>query len=50
MRCIHMGLLCVQEDPVKRPTMAAISQMLNSYSITLPLPISTGIFSEWQGK
>ncbi|KAL5730998.1 non-specific serine/threonine protein kinase [Ranunculus cassubicifolius] len=38
MRCIHMALLCVQEDHAKRPTMAAVVLMLNSYSVTLPLP------------
>ncbi|KAG2684222.1 hypothetical protein I3760_10G066900 [Carya illinoinensis] len=38
IRCIHMGLLCVQEDPANRPTMATIALMLNSYSVTLPLP------------
>ena len=38
IRCIHMGLLCVQENPANRPTMATIALMLNSYSVTLPLP------------
>ncbi|EOY28570.1 Cysteine-rich protein, putative isoform 2 [Theobroma cacao] len=38
IRCIHIGLLCVQEDPAERPTMAAIVLMLNSYSITLQAP------------
>jgi len=34
-----MGLLCVQEDPTNRPTMATIVLMLNNYSaVTLPLP------------
>jgi len=33
-----MGLLCVQEDPTNRPTMATIVLMLNSHSVTLPLP------------
>ena len=33
-----MGLLCVQENPANRPTMATIALMLNSYSVTLPLP------------
>ncbi|PON88141.1 Cysteine rich receptor like kinase [Trema orientale] len=37
-RCIHMGLLCVQENPEMRPTMATIVLMLNSYSVTLPVP------------
>ncbi|MBA0748663.1 hypothetical protein Gogos_002655 [Gossypium gossypioides] len=38
IRCIQMGLLCVQEDPVDRPTMATIVLLLNSYSVTLPVP------------
>ncbi|XVF27804.1 hypothetical protein REPUB_Repub14bG0140300 [Reevesia pubescens] len=38
IRCIHIGLLCVQEDPAERPTMAAIVLMLNSYSVTLQAP------------
>ncbi|XP_062087492.1 cysteine-rich receptor-like protein kinase 44 [Humulus lupulus] len=38
IRCIHMGLLCVQENPVHRPTMATIVLMLNSYSAILPPP------------
>jgi hypothetical protein len=38
VRCIQMGLLCVQEEPANRPTMATIVLMLNSYSVTLPLP------------
>ncbi|KAJ0082278.1 hypothetical protein Patl1_11007 [Pistacia atlantica] len=36
IKCIHMGLLCVQEDPTDRPTMATIVIMLDSYSVTLP--------------
>ena len=38
IRCIHMGLLCVQENPAVRPTMPTIVLMLNSYSVTLALP------------
>ncbi|GMN49786.1 hypothetical protein TIFTF001_018957 [Ficus carica] len=38
MRCIHMGLLCVQENPALRPTMATIVMMLNRYWVTLPAP------------
>ncbi|KAL6333586.1 hypothetical protein AAG906_028771 [Vitis piasezkii] len=36
MRCIHIGLLCVQENEADRPTMASIVLMLNSYSLSLP--------------
>ncbi|XP_024022761.1 cysteine-rich receptor-like protein kinase 10 isoform X1 [Morus notabilis] len=44
MRCIHMGLLCVQENPALRPTMATIVLMLNSYSVTLPAPQQPAFF------
>ncbi|KAM7490247.1 hypothetical protein LguiA_033168 [Lonicera macranthoides] len=38
MRCIQMGLLCVQEDVDSRPSMAAIVLMLSSYNVSFPLP------------
>ncbi|KAF3777378.1 putative cysteine-rich receptor-like protein kinase 33 [Nymphaea thermarum] len=38
VRCIHIGLLCVQEDATRRPTMSSIVLMLNSSSLTLPTP------------
>ncbi|KAM3281194.1 cysteine-rich receptor-like protein kinase 44 [Capsicum chacoense] len=38
MRCIHIALLCVQENIADRPTMAAVVLMLSSLSLTLPLP------------
>ncbi|KAL5579026.1 hypothetical protein UlMin_011468 [Ulmus minor] len=38
IRCIHIALLCVQEDLEERPTMTRIVLMLNSYSVTLPPP------------
>ena len=38
LRCIHIGLLCVQEDPVDRPTMSSVVVMLASDSIKLPQP------------
>jgi hypothetical protein len=38
IRCIHIALLCVEEDPADRPTMASIVLMLNSLSIALPSP------------
>ncbi|KAK2665357.1 hypothetical protein Ddye_003931 [Dipteronia dyeriana] len=36
-RCIHIGLLCVQEDPADRPMMVATVLMFNSFSVMLPL-------------
>ncbi|KAJ9690093.1 hypothetical protein PVL29_012645 [Vitis rotundifolia] len=44
MRCIHIGLLCVQENVADRPTMASIVLMLSSNSLTLPLPSQPGFF------
>ncbi|XVE51180.1 hypothetical protein DITRI_Ditri02bG0018700 [Diplodiscus trichospermus] len=38
MGCIHIGLLCVQENAAKRLNMASVVLMLNSKSITLALP------------
>ena len=38
MKCIHIGLLCVQENMVKRPTMASVDLMLNNDSMTLSVP------------
>jgi hypothetical protein len=37
-RCIHIGLLCVQEDIDVRPTMSSVLLMLNSTSFPLPEP------------
>lgn len=38
LRCIQIGLLCVQDDPQLRPSMAAVIHMLNSRSMTLAQP------------
>ncbi|RZC09933.1 cysteine-rich receptor-like protein kinase 10 [Glycine soja] len=38
IRCIHIGLLCVQEDAVDRPTMSTVVVMLASDTIALPKP------------
>ncbi|KAF3777365.1 Cysteine-rich receptor-like protein kinase 25 [Nymphaea thermarum] len=38
LRCIHIGLLCVQEAIVDRPTMSSVGLMLGSASVTLPAP------------
>ncbi|KFK31914.1 hypothetical protein AALP_AA6G175100 [Arabis alpina] len=43
-RCIHIALLCVQEDPVDRPTLSTVILMLTSSSISLPVPRETRIF------
>ncbi|KAG8382490.1 hypothetical protein BUALT_Bualt05G0082700 [Buddleja alternifolia] len=44
LRCIHIGLLCVQENVGDRPTMTSVVLMLNSFSITLQLPSQPAFF------
>ena len=36
VRAIHIGLLCVQNNVVDRPTMAEVVLMLKSYTLALP--------------
>ena len=38
VRCIHIGLLCVQENPQDRPTMSNVVVLLGSELIALPKP------------
>ncbi|KAK6917361.1 Gnk2-homologous domain [Dillenia turbinata] len=39
LKCIHIGLLCVQEDPADRPTMSSVLALLgNDGSLPLPQP------------
>jgi len=47
LRCIHVGLLCVQEDPHLRRSMASVVVMLNSRSITLPAPSAPAYAWPW---
>ncbi|KAJ0247117.1 Serine-threonine/tyrosine-protein kinase [Hirschfeldia incana] len=44
IRYIHVGLLCVQENPADRPTLSTVHQMLTNSSITLPAPLAPGFF------
>ncbi|KAB1222085.1 Cysteine-rich receptor-like protein kinase 25 [Morella rubra] len=44
IRCIQIGLLCVQKDPADRPTMSSITLMLKSSSVTLPSPQQPAFF------
>ncbi|KAI3951861.1 hypothetical protein MKX01_021599 [Papaver californicum] len=38
LRCIHVGLLCVEEFAIDRPAMATTLSMLTSEIATLPAP------------
>ncbi|KAL7088767.1 hypothetical protein ACP275_13G147100 [Erythranthe tilingii] len=44
LRCIHIGLLSVQDNAANRPTMTAVLLMLSSSTITLPLPSKPSFF------
>ncbi|XP_059643759.1 uncharacterized protein LOC132285587 [Cornus florida] len=39
LRCIHVGLLCVEDRAVDRPTMSDVISMLKNDVMTLPLPM-----------
>ena len=38
VKCINIGLLCVQDDPSDRPTMSNVIKMLDSETTNLPTP------------
>lgn len=42
-RCVHIGLLCVQENPVARPNMASVVAMLHDSSLGLPNPVKPAV-------
>ncbi|XP_058224726.1 cysteine-rich receptor-like protein kinase 44 isoform X2 [Rhododendron vialii] len=44
IRCIHIGLLCVQENVADRPTMASVVLMLSSSTLSLPVPSEPAFF------
>ncbi|XP_019426373.1 PREDICTED: receptor-like serine/threonine-protein kinase SD1-8 [Lupinus angustifolius] len=42
LRCIHIGLLCVQERAEDRPKMPSVILMLNSETASMPVPRNPG--------
>ncbi|XP_049936336.1 uncharacterized protein LOC116263663 [Nymphaea colorata] len=46
LRCLHIGFLCIQEDPATRPTMSTVVLMLGNDSVDLPLPTQSASFGE----
>ncbi|KAL1296194.1 cysteine-rich receptor-like protein kinase 25 isoform X2 [Arachis hypogaea] len=44
IKCIQIGLLCVQENPNSRPTMGTIVSYLNNHSLDLPSPQEPAFF------
>ncbi|KAK7323362.1 hypothetical protein VNO77_26833 [Canavalia gladiata] len=47
MRCIHVGLLCVQQIPENRPNMSSVVLMLNGEKL-LPEPSQPGFYTGTQ--
>ncbi|KAL6204824.1 hypothetical protein ACLB2K_022091 [Fragaria x ananassa] len=46
LRCIQVGLLCVQKLPKDRPVMSSVVLMLSNEGATLPQPNEPGFFIE----
>ncbi|WRX27713.1 Serine-threonine/tyrosine-protein kinase [Theobroma cacao] len=46
IRCIQVGLLCVQQRPEDRPVMQTVLLMLDSESMSLPQPGRPGFYAE----
>ncbi|KAJ3674880.1 hypothetical protein LUZ60_005496 [Juncus effusus] len=42
-KCIHIGLLCVQENPEQRPSISDVNFMLHGHPLSLP-PLPAGKF------
>ncbi|KAM5586774.1 hypothetical protein ABKV19_005614, partial [Rosa sericea] len=49
LRCIHVGLLCVEENGADRPTMLEVISMLTSESMSLPTPTKPAFCTERRG-
>ena len=45
LRCIHVSLLCVQEQAADRPSMTEVISMITNGSATLPDPKQPGFLS-----
>ncbi|KNA16258.1 hypothetical protein SOVF_090770 isoform B, partial [Spinacia oleracea] len=43
-KCIHIGLLCIQEDAARRPRMASVVAALSGDAIVLPTPTPPHFF------
>lgn len=50
LRCMQVGLLCVQEGSDDRPTMASVVLMLSSEGMTLPQPKKPGFYPRGGSK
>lgn len=46
LRCIHVGLLCVEENAASRPTMLDVISMLTNENMSLPVPTKPAFCTE----
>ncbi|EMS58551.1 Cysteine-rich receptor-like protein kinase 25 [Triticum urartu] len=46
LRCIHIGLLCVQENPADRPLMSSVVMMLGSDTVSLSAPSRPAFYAK----
>ncbi|KAM1570915.1 hypothetical protein ACFX10_035861 [Malus domestica] len=46
LRCVHVGLLCVEENAGDRPTISNVISMLTNESVALPMPTKPAFFTE----
>lgn len=49
LKCVHIGLLCVQGNPADRPTMSAVVMMLGSETFTVHVPSKPSLGSRMNG-
>ncbi|XP_031498249.1 cysteine-rich receptor-like protein kinase 10 [Nymphaea colorata] len=50
LRCIHVGLLCVQEEAEDRPTMSQVVFMLGNTSISIPSPLDPAFVGRYSPR
>ncbi|BAF21793.1 cysteine-rich receptor-like protein kinase 6 isoform X1 [Oryza sativa Japonica Group] len=44
-KCVHVALLCVQENPADRPVMSSVVMMLDSETVSLQVPSKPAFFA-----
>ncbi|KAK9997430.1 hypothetical protein SO802_022116 [Lithocarpus litseifolius] len=44
VKCLNIGLLCIQDEPSDRPTMSIVIKMLDSETVNLPTPKQPAFF------
>jgi len=49
LRCVHIGLSCVQEDPADRPNISTINIMLDSNTVPSQPPLKPAFYVEMGG-